>query len=140
MNDSNSQLSFCLSNKSFKNLLKREGAAMRFSPSVSASYMGKGWCSDSPFLMLMLPVHALGKAEDGPSPCWTPAPMWEISTKRLALAWPNPRKCGHLGNKPVDRRYFLFLCLFLSPENFAFQNKENESFLKKLSLFFSTTY
>lgn len=72
-------------------------------------------------LLILLPANVPEKEQQqmarefGPLP-----PMWETRMKLLALAlsWPSPGHCGHLGSETADGRSLL---VSLPPLNCAFQ-------------------
>lgn len=57
-------------------------------------------------LPIQLPVNVPGKAMEHCPSEWAPVPTWEIWMSILALIWPSPSHCIHLGSEPSPSLYF----------------------------------
>nr|XP_051699057.1 protein Mpv17 isoform X3 [Oryctolagus cuniculus] len=73
-------------------------------------------------LLIQLSANVPGEAGEDGAGAWAPAPTWQTQKKfwLLALVWPSPGHCSHLGSEPADGR-LLSLPLPLPLCNSAFQ-------------------
>ncbi|XP_069925405.1 protein Mpv17 isoform X8 [Oryctolagus cuniculus] len=73
-------------------------------------------------LLIQLSANVPGEAGEDGAGAWAPAPTWQTQKKfwLLALVWPSPGHCSHLGSEPADGR-LLSLPLPLPLSNSAFQ-------------------